>query len=322
MATNLNVAAGLVTAQTAINTTWQEIEETAPEGTYRTYTQSVPSTGDTILEMDWLANHPVMRKFLGARIFKALRHYSTTIRMENYEVSFKFPRAWVQHDKTGLITRAVNQSLSGNSGEASIDRTIAEVFDGNSGAGPTGFDAVALVSASHPNGPAGATQSNIGSGTNLSANALIAAEAAGAGWRHENGENAMVKFDTIRTGPALRRRVKDLFSQDRLQGITATGVLDASASLVAAATRSNSYNGEMTPIVDARVTTYYWDLIDNSKQVKPMVHFDIMRPVPQMVTDMNDFGVFMNDEFFYGLIGDWGIGGGHWMTIYRGTGTA
>src|SRR5690242_14214444 len=104
MATNLNIGAGLITAQTAINTTWQEITESAPEGAYRVYSQSVPSSGDTVLEMDWLANHPVMRKFLGARVFKALRHYSTTIRLESYEVSFDFPRAWVQHDKAGLIT--------------------------------------------------------------------------------------------------------------------------------------------------------------------------------------------------------------------------
>lgn len=322
MTTNLNIQAGLQTAQTIVNTTWQEIEETAPEGTYRTYAQIVPSDGATILEMNWLANHPVMRKLLGARVSKALRHYGTTIRMETFEVSFDFARSWVQHDKTGLIARAVSQTLSGNAGEASIDRTVAEVFDGNSGAGPTGFDGVALFSASHPYGPAGATQSNIGSTTVLSANALIAAEAAAAGWRHENGENAMVKFNTIRTGPALKRRVLDLLSPDRLQGITAGGVLDASASLVAAATRSNSYNAEYTPIVDSRVTTYYWDLIDNSKPVKPMVHFDIMRPTPQMVTDMNDGAVYAQDKFFYGLIGDWGIGGGHWMTCYRGTGAS
>ena len=322
MATNLNVAAGLVTAQTAINTTWQEIEETAPEGTYRTYAQVVPSDGETILEMNWLANHPVMRKWLGSRIFKALRHYSTTIRMEKYEVAFELERTWVDHDKTGLITRAVNQTLSGNAGEASIDRSVADEFDGNSGAGPTGFDGVALFSASHPNGPAGATQSNLGSTTVLSANALIAAEAAAAAWRHENGENAMVKFDTIRTGPALRRRVLDLLSQDRIQGITAGGVLDASASLVAAATRSNSYNGELTPIVDPRVTTYFWTLLDTSKPVKSMVHFDISRPMPQMVTDPNDSGVFISDKYMYGLRGEWGVGGGHWLTCYRGTGTS
>jgi phage major head subunit gpT-like protein len=316
MASNLNLAAGLITAQTAINTTWQEVEETAPEGTYRTYAQSVPSDGDTILMMNWIANHPVMRVWRGARVYKAMRHYSTTITMEKYEASFFMDRTLVEQDKTGLINRAVQMSLSGTASEASIDRTVAEQFDSNSGAGPTGYDGVALFSASHPNGPAAATQSNLGSGTNLSANALIAAEAAGANLRHENGENAMG------VGASLKRRVLDLLSQDRLQGITAGGVLDASASLVAAATRSNSYAGEFTPILDARVTTYFWDLLCTTKPVKAMVHFDIQKPEPQMVTDPNDSGVFNNDQYLYGLRGLWGIGAGHWLTCYRGTGTA
>jgi phage major head subunit gpT-like protein len=116
--------------------------------------------------------------------------------------------------------------------------------------------------------------------------------------------------------------VLELLSQDRLVSITNVGV-EGTSSVVAAANRSNTFSGEYVPIVDERVSTFYWDLIDASKEPKPMVLFELMAPQPEPSrAQLNDPMVFEKDLIPFGGKADFGVGAGHWHTCYRGTGTA
>lgn len=319
MATNLNLEAALLTAQTLVDTSWMGFDAASMEGAYGLYTQKVPGGGATILEFDFITALPVMEKLAGARVYDYMRAYQHTIRADTYVLTFALNRKWVQYDKSGLIAQAISGAM--DRVKAAYDKSVATLFDSASGAGPTGFDGVALFSASHPHG-SGGNQSNIGAGTNLSSANLSAAEYAGMLWTDEKGEPTHTKFTTIRTGPKLKRRVLELLSQDRLVAVSNTGA-EAASGVVAVAGRSNVFSGEYVPVVDERVSTFYWDLIDTTKAAKPMVLLDLMAPQPEPSrAQMNDPMVWDQDMIPFGGKGDWGVGAGHWHTCYRGTGTA
>lgn len=320
MSTNLNLAANLATAQTMVDTSWMNFDAAAMEGAFALYTQSIPGDGATVLELDFNAAFPVMEKLMGSRTYDVMRGYSFQIRYDTYTATFALKRPWVQYDRTGLIQQSIDASMQRT--RSAYDRSVTALYDSASGAGPTGFDGVALFNATHPHGPAAATQSNLGAGTALSSANLAAAEYTGALWVDEKGETTSTTFDMVRTGPKLKRRVLELLSQDRIVTVSSAGVFDATSSVVAGATRTNTWNGELKAIVDPRVTTFFWDLVDTKQSAKPMVLFDLMAPQPEARFDMNDPHVFDKDEFLYGAKGDWGVGAGHWHTCYRGTGTA
>lgn len=320
MSTNLSLAAGLANANTTFLARWEDLYATGMQGPFQMWTDEIPGNGASRIELDWLANHPVMQKWQGARQYKNLRHYSQQITYDKYESTLPLKRDLVQYDKTGAVGRAIDTYLSYQI--SSKDKSVASSFDSASGAGPTGFDGVALFSASHPHAPAAATQSNIGSGTNLSHANLRAAEYAGMLLVHENGEPAKVRYTMMRVGPKLKRRGQELLSADRLQTVAGDQTLDGGTA-VAAAARSNVFSGEMTLVVDDRVTNFYCTLIDASKpNARPMIAFTTREPEIIMQTDMGDQRRFDHDEFVWGLEGDWGVAAGHWLTAYRLTGTA
>lgn len=319
MATNLSLAAGLLNASTLWRSNWQDISNTAYPGPFKAWTEVIPGAGAARVDINWVTNHPVMQKWLGARQYKGMRHYNTTIAWEAYEATFKIARGTLEYDLTGAVERGIKNFQASN--VSAQDKSVATAFDSASGAGPTGFDAVALFSASHPHGPAGATQSNLAATTNLNHANLRAAEAAGALIVGENGEPADVVYSILRVGPKLKRRAQELTSADRVQTIAGDQSQD-SGTAVAAATRSNVYAGALNVIVDPRVTNFFWTLIDDHKSAKPMVLFEARAPIAVSRTTLEDSYRFEHDEFLYGLEGDWGIGAGHWHTCYRGTGTA
>lgn len=322
MSTNLSLTSGLQNANTRFDTGWQIVYQAAKEGVYRAYSQIFPGNGAGRVELDFIANSPVMRKWTGSRRSKTLRHYSQAVQVESYEATLKLKRKLVQYDQSGAVGQAIDTFLQQN--VPAIEASVVASYDSASGAGPTGFDGVALFHASHPHGPAGATtQGNIGAGTNLSHASMRAAVAAGRLLKFENGEPAHVSYDTMRVGPQLETRAKELLSADRVQPVKNDGTLDGTSSIVAGATRSNVFQGAMTLIVDERVSTYYTDFIDTKRgPVRPMFVLMGMEPGPTLRTTTDDPEVFNTDNFIWGLLGDWGVAAGHWLTAYRLTGTA
>ena len=320
MATNLSLAQGLFNANQRVISQWDGMYKSAKVGNYSDYTQTIDAQGEMRIEINFLTNHPVMRKFTGARHYKAMRHYSQSITYDPYEATFALKRDWVEHDQTGTVNAAIDTALGYQI--SAVDKAVVTAFDASSGAGPTGFDTVALFSASHPHANGGGTQSNFGSGTALSHANLVAAEYGGMLLTHENGEPANITYTKMRVGPKLKRRAQELLGADRVQTATAASLYDAGASAVAAATRSNVFQGDMSLMVDDRVTTFYWDLFDETKEGKAMILFMVKPPEPVMRFDPADPHVFEHREFIWGLDGEWGVAAGHWLSCYRGSGTA
>lgn len=319
MGTELNIAQGLYSVNMAFRAWASEVYASGQAGAYSNYTQTIESGGEARIQLHFLTNAPTMRKWLGARQFKALRHYSQTIAYDDYEATLALPTSLVDMDQAGVIKSLMPQFLEQLD---ALDSAVATAYDASSGAGPTGFDGVSLFSASHPHSSTGSTQSNLAAGTNLNHANLAAAEAAGLLFTQENGRPCKVNYTTMRVGPQLKRRAMELLSAQRVATYNAAGA-ESAATVVAAATRSSTYEGDLRLIVDDRVSTYYWDLIDDTKGgVRPMVLFMVQPPEVVERTSADDPHVFNHKEYIYGVQGRWGVGAGHWYTCYRGTGTA
>ncbi len=320
MGTNGNLAQGLQTAQTMIDVSWQGMFAQPEVGVYGVYTEPVdPVDGETVLEKDFIAPGAVMRKWKGARQHRNSRHYNYTLTADPYEATLDMPRSWFDHDRTGLIKRHIDTTLGQN--VSAIDKHVAVQFFLSSGVGPTGFDGVALFSASHPHGPSG-NQSNLDAGTNLSHAALVTADYTAALWQHENGEPTNTMFDVLHVGPKLKTRAIELVGPERMQPVSNAGAGDASSNVVAAVMRTSVWNGKYKVVVDPRHSGFNWTMVDTSKPAKPMLLFKLTDPEITACVDPNDPRVFELDTYSWGLRGEMGIGAGHWHTAYRGTGTA
>lgn len=326
MSTNLDPRSGLINHNTAFEIMWEEAVRTADPGPYGMWTQDINAQGEQRVTLAFLANYPVFQRWQGAKVHKNLRTYLQTITYEKFEATMSQPRDLVDNDKTGALGRAI-QAFANEAMMDVYDSFVSESFDGNSGAGPTGFDEVSLFSASHPHAPSAAVQSNLGSGSNLNHANVVATEAAGGLFVQENGRPLRISYNICRVGPRLKRRAMELFSTDRVVIVNQKGQFDtertssSSDNVEAAATRSNTYSGAMQVVVDHRVTTYYTTFIDNTKGYKPMVLFKVRNPEPITQTEMTDQDRFNLDLYNYSVEADFGVAAGHWYSAYRLTGT-
>lgn len=328
MATNLDIQAGLLNHNTGFRIMWEEAYNNADPGPYQLWTERIDANGVQQVTLGWLSNTPIWRTWTGSKVYKEPRSYTFTVTYDQREATLILKRNMVDYDQTGVVNKALNGFIQANITDG-YDNFVASQLDSASGAGPTGFDGVALYSTAHPHGPSSAsTQSNLGSASNLSHSTLVTAEQTALLWLEENGRPVRPNFNVMRVGPNLKRRAQELLSADRMVIVNSDGDFDTKRStsstfdVVGAATRSNVWQGDMTLVVDPRVTTYYWDLHDTQKGYKPMILFITRAPEPIAQTDMTDPERFNNDNYVYSVECDVGVAAGHWYATYRGTGTA
>lgn len=323
-ASNTDLSAGLLAASTAYITGHQEFFARGMTGAYAEYTEVIP-TSERQLQIDLITNHPVMSKWLGARKEKTMRHYKQVVTYDKYEATLKIKRDDIAYGRREAVSRAISDFFSRQS--SAYDKAVFTEWVSSSGAGPTCYDGVALFSASHAHGPDASTQSNLGSGTALSYSALNTAVQTMQLLQFENGEPMGVNPTHIEVGPKLRTRVLELLGGDRVIGVNYAGA-EATSSVVAAATRSNVFAGEYEIRINERMNAagtghYYWTLMDLSKQgARPMILQENRFPEAVVRDSMTDPRRWSNDEFLYGLEGDFAPAAGLWQLAYRGTGIA
>lgn len=318
MATNTNLALGLQDFMADFRAMWADMASTPNAGAYAKWTQDIDANGSTSVTWAFIANHPKVRKWIGARIAKNPRLYTQSLGYDDYEATMELPMDLVNYDKTGAVKDAIKTFLEQTD---MFDSVVTTALDSASGAGPTGFDGAALVSASHPHSSSGGNQSNIASGTNLSAAALAAADGAGMLITYENGEPAGIRYNTLRVGPLLKHRSLEITGSTRLVAVANDG-LEAGTRVAAAAIPSTFTGGALDVIVDDRITTRYWDLVDTRRSAKPIVLFRVQNPEPVIVDDPASPIVYENKRYSFGVTAKLGAAAGHWHTIFRGTGTA
>ncbi len=327
MSTNLDIAAALLGHNTSFQILFQDIYGQTDVGPYGTWVEEIAASGqgEQRVTAAFIANTPLLTLWDGARVYGTLRAYTQNIDYKAYAATLPLKRTQVVNDKSGLVNRTLATYAAGV--RSFYDQITAASYDGSSGLGPTGFDDVALFSASHPHAPSAGTQSNLSASTSLSHAALITAEQTMMLLVEENGNPLRISPNLLRVGPKLKRRAQELTNATRSQMVNTDGITDLPRATTSVASVNgitaipSVWQGDMTVLVDPRVTDFKWTIQDTTKPAKPMTLFVVRAPEAQDQTDMNDPERFSHDNYVYGLEAEVGVAAGHWAVVHRGTGT-
>jgi phage major head subunit gpT-like protein len=291
-----------------------------PPGVYKDFA-TVQSTDSRIVEHDVLEAMPVAREWVGAKQYGDAQAASTTLTLKSYEASFKIKRLDLLTDRTGIVGRRMATWLGDTA--YIYDQIAHEVLFAN----PTGYDGVALFSASHPRGPAAANQSNTTTSA-LSFSTFETAMQTGASLRDANGRPLMISYNKLIVGPKLASLAREITgSNERLMAVDNSGA--ESGTRVAAATVPNQKGiqvftgGSLDVVVDPRMPlggTYddYWYLIDTTRGASPICGYEFRSPEAVTQDRMEDTARFDSDEFKYSIECDVVFGAGVWQVAYAG----
>lgn len=298
---------------------FDEIFTNRAPGPWSTYTEVLP-TGSKTNTLEVLESMPVVRRWVGPKVFNAIRSSYLSVDVLKYEKSFAIDRLDLDADKLGMIGRRIAQFMGGDGSEI-YDKICFETLVSNSGNGPTCYDGLALFSASHVRS-AGTTWSNKTTSA-LSFSVHDTIMQAGEARQDDNGEPIRTAFDTLIVGPKNRKTAMEITqSTERLAAVDNSGA--ESGTRVAASTIPNVFGGgSMTVVVDPRLTgTYddYFYYIDSKIGPKPLVLFEYRAPEPQ-VPDNNSMGGslrFALDQFQYSVEADFVVTAGSPHVVYAG----
>lgn len=306
------------------STTFKELAaeifgEKRPPGVYQSFT-SMFNTDSKIVEHDVLEAMPVAREWVGAKQFGDVQAASTTLTLKSYEASFRIKRLDLQTDRTGMVGRRIASFLSDTA--YMYDDQAHQVLFSN----PTGYDGVALFSASHPRGPSG-NQSNT-TNSALSLSTFETAMQTGASLRDVNGQPLMISYDTLIVGPKLAGLAREITgSSERIVAVDNSGA--ESGTRVAAAALPSFRGvqvfdgGSVKVVVDPRMplgSTYddCWYLVDTSRGASPIVGYEFRAPEAVTLDQMDSPARFDLDEFRYSVEFDVVFGAGVWQVAYAG----
>lgn len=301
---------------------FDEIFANGEAGVYQAFTDTIP-TSSKVNEIDVLESMPVVRKWEGEKRYQSIRASKLSATVIKYEKSFEIDRLDFASDKTGAIGRRISAFMSD---AALYDKIVHDVLVSASGAGPTGYDGVALFSASHPR-VAGSTGSNLTT-TALSFAQFDTVMVAGASLRDDEGEPLRISYDTLIVGPKLMKLAMEITQSNvRLQAVANDGL--EAGTRVAAAAIPNVWGpgsmvfggGQMTLIVDPRlVGTYddYYYFLDTKKGPKPLHLFEFRKPEVIEQTSMDGHTRFNTDKFRWSIEFDAVCTAGAWQTAYAG----
>ena len=270
-------------------------------------------TDAKVNELDILESMPAIREWSGSKLFPDMLASTLSATVKAYERSFAIKRLDLETNRSGQIARRIAAFLQ-DAGQIYDKLAFAELTANN-----TCYDGVALFSASHPRGPAGATQSNITTSA-LSFATYESALIAMQGLRDASGEPLGINPNVMICGPKTRKDALEITnSRDRLKAVDASGA--ESGTRVAAAAVDNVFGGgEMTVFVSPRLTGSYDDhvyLLDTTKAgVSPIVGFEKRAPEGIDQTDMSGDGRFMNDELRYSVECDVVFAPGAWQVAH------
>jgi phage major head subunit gpT-like protein len=302
-------------ASTTFDLKFPEIFENddASDAVFSALAEEVP-TESKVNEVDLLGAMPVMRKWIGAKEMQVQRAYSQSVELLRYEATFELDRMDVRYDKTGLIGRRVTQFLQRN--KYWKEKQVFDLLVTN----PTGYDGVALFSASHPHGPAAAVQSNTTTSA-LTVATLEAALVAMSSLRDENSESLGISGRVLIVGPKLAKLATEITGSTRLAGINASNAIDGATAVAAGVMQNLYFGGRLTVLEWPRLLgTYddYWFVVDTASAAKAFLLYKGRDVEAIAQTDLDGEHRFINDKLRWSLEADAAPAPGAWQTIYGG----
>lgn len=298
-----------------------EAYEQAPEPLYEQFATIVPSTLDTE-QYAWIGSIPKMREFIGERQAREAKGYNFSIKNRTWEATLAVERSAVEDDQLGHIrlrAQAMAREARRHQDELCATALLNAYTDVTGDGATTCFDGQNLVSESHPGYT---TQSNYGSTTTFSADALSAGMIAMQSLVDDQGKPLGIRPNLLIVGPALEFRAREVLQSAVIvqkvgEGTAGTG-----------ATSSTPYANVMQGIVSLLVNpyivgtgAYYWYLVDTTAAVRPII-FQNRLPVEFTSLEGQSDAGFMRDEFLYGIRARYNVGGGWWPAVRMYAATA
>lgn len=314
MTQHADVAKALAASDTLFTVGAQELfgNDQVP-GQYPIWADVVQSSTKTT-EMPMIGASSVMAEWLGERIVHQMRAFKLTTSMTPYQATEEVRAPDMKYENLGAIAKRLGAFLAEQAYVYDMISLAKLIANG------TGYDEVALLSASHPySGATSGLWSNLSTNPFTRAN-YVAAKAAAAAWTIENGRPMRFNATHILHGPAITERVRnELQCTMRVAPVNAVGQADPGAYVVAAGAIPNTMAGELisveTPLL-VGTYAYYWYLIDASKRGKPIIIQENERPHSVIRDQENDEARWQRNVYQYALEGDFGANIGYPQTIY------
>lgn len=305
------------TASTQFETMFQQALMQDPvQNVTKQIAYEVPMSGKT-LSIPVPLSRMLPREWNGAKQFKNGRVASYSADLLKYEASTALTRIDVNYDLSGVVNAWVNGFMRALA--YFDDYLLLTKFNTNTW---TGFDGVALLSASH----VFATNTNNLSTSAFSAAVLKTAYATLFSFADEYGTPFNIGAFRLKllAGTTIMRTVKEVLqAETRSQAVDNAGAYDTTSNVVGASQLPNMYQGIVEPIFTPWLNSgiigsgNQWALIaDLGGDARPFVVGVGRDWEPQMQIDMGDEGRFIFDELRFSLEADKVFLPGFWPSIY------
>lgn len=294
--------AALVAVFLSLKTTFNKAFEAAPS-TWQKIAMEVPSTSGQN-DYSWLSNFPKMRRWIGAKVVKALEAYKYVVANEDFEATVEVDRNHIEDDQLGIYLPQAQ--MAGFSAAQLPDELVYEAVNG--GFTKLCYDGQYFFDTDHP--VAGTSVSN--TSTAVLSNATLALAQAGYGaartamkkFKDEDGRSLNISPNVLLVGAALEDTARMLLTNDKL-----------------ADDKPNPYKGTAELVVDTRIQSdTAWFLLDTSKPVKPFVYQPRKKPVFVSQTNPDAEDVFNLKKYKFGAEARAAAGYGFWQLAFGSTG--
>lgn len=265
---------------------------------YAPFVMDIPS--NTITESyNWLSGMPGMNEWIGDRLVRDLKAHNYDVSNTPYESTLAVKRRDIETDRLGIYLPQVKAlAFEAKDHPARLFATMLDASDST-----VCFDGQYLIDTDHPNDD-------------------------GTTW--SNKSTSALTYDTLKTNLIAMGKLTDGNSKRR--GVRATVLmvpvdLEFTAyELCYSTNKPGSMNNDVNAarelfnlkvVVNPYLTdTNNWYLIDTTKPVKPAIFQH--RKLGEFVAadDPSDTTVFMRNEFYYGIDGDYAMAAGFPHVIF------
>jgi phage major head subunit gpT-like protein len=230
--------------------------------TWEKIAMKVPSSSGQN-DYSWLSNFPKMKRWVGAKVVKALEAFKYTVVNEDWEATIEVDRNHIEDDQLGIYEPQAK--MAGHSAAQLPDEIVYETV--NKAFTTLCYDGQYFFDTDHPVGQA--SVSNKSTAPLSNAGLALANAGYGAGrtamrqFKDEDGRSLNIVPNVLLVGPALETIGKALLTNPKL----ADG-------------NPNPYQGTAELVVDNRITSdTAWYLLDTSKPIKPFVYQERKAPL-------------------------------------------
>ncbi|MBA1445871.1 MAG: Mu-like prophage major head subunit gpT family protein [Gammaproteobacteria bacterium] len=286
----------------SIKTTFNQAFDAAPSQWQQTAMLITSTSSENSYQ--WLSRFPKMRKWVGDKVFKALRAFKYTVENDDFEATVAVDRNDIEDDNLGILGPQVQDA--GFSAKQLPDDIVDELK--NKAFTAKCYDGKAFYSDQHK--VAKATVSNKGTAALSNATLATAKASFGAGRlaitsiKDDEGRSLKLIPGVLEVPPALETEANMLMTNDKLADGT-----------------PNPFKGMATVLLNPGLTSpTQWMLHVTNRPLKPFIYQERKKPVFVSQTGMDSDDVFSRKEFKFGAEARAAGGYGLWQMSYGSTG--